>query len=362
MVRALWRVLVVLSLAGCGSDGPAATRERPAIPVETAVVATEDVPLTIDAVGTLEAAQAIDLKPKRAGHIRELAHAEGRPVRRGDVVVRLDDADLQAQLRLARAAVTDARVREENARRIFERTRPLHADGIASQQQYDDVKAELDRAVASLNVARAQLASAEAQLAETVIVAPFSGILGRRPVDVGDFVREGESLGTLVDVDPLDLVFAIPERHLARLHRGQPVEVTVASHGARVFRGDLSFVDPQVDPLNRTVTVKATLRNADGELRPGQFASVTLELDRYPQATVIPEESVVPDGDRTLVFVVADGVAAARPIQTGIRLPGRVQVVEGLAPGEVVVRAGHEKLQRETETEVTVDATGAGRG
>jgi membrane fusion protein (multidrug efflux system) len=332
-------------LAACRSSDPIASAPQQAIPVETAVVTAADVDVTVAAVGTLEADQRVDVQPKRPGHIRELRIVEGGPVSEGEVLAMLADDDLRARSDQARASVADAEVRERNSRQQFDRTQSLLKKGVASAQQYDDAKADLDRAIAALGVARANLAFAQAQLAETVIRAPFAGLVGQRRVDVGAFVKEGETLVTLVDVDPMKLVFSVPERYLGEVALEQRVQARVASYGEREFPGTVSFIDPQVDPVNRTVTVKALVPNPEFALRPGQFATVTLHLDVHPGVPVIPEEAVVPDGERLVVFVVADGVASAREIHTGVRLPGRVEVVDGVRPGEVVVRTGHEKLK-----------------
>jgi membrane fusion protein (multidrug efflux system) len=346
--------LTALALPACQRTTPVQNNTTAkSVPVETFTVATEDVEVTVQAVGTLKADQVVQLKPKRSGHVRELHVSEGARVDTGEVLVTLDDEALRAQVELARANVVDAQVRERNARQQFERAQALLKKGVASQQQYDDDKAELDRAIAGLGVAQANLSFAEAQLAETVIRAPFPGILGERRVDVGAFVKDGDALVTIVDPDPVELVFAVPERYLGQLRLEQSVETTVVSYSDRVFPGTVTFIAPEVDPINRTVTVKAVIQNPDFALRPGQFATAILHLDRHLDMPVIPEEAVVPDGDRTLVFVVKDGTAEARPIQTGVRLPGRVEVIGGLQAGERLVRTGHEKLKAGTAMPVT---------
>lgn len=352
---------LALAACGCRSASTAPAEGQKGVPVETVAVATEDVAVTVEAVGTLRPDQVVEVMPKRPGHVRELHLTEGAQVEQGALLVVLDDDDVRARVEQARAGVADARVRERNTRRQYERTAALLKEGIAARQAYDDVKAELDRGVAGLAVAEANLAFAEAELAETVIRAPFTGVLGQRRVDRGAFVNDGQAIVSLVDLDPMEVVFAVPERYLAKLRIGQAVEATVVSHGDRRFPGSVGFVDPQVDPVNRTVTLKATLPNADHALHPGQFTAVTLQLDRHPNAPVIPEEALVPDGNRTLVYVVQDGTATARPVQTGIRLPGRVEVLTGVVAGETIVRTGHEKL-RADGTQSVVDVTGQTAG
>lgn len=337
---------ILLAVAGCGSapDAAPTKAERP-VPVETAVVAVEDVDVMVKAVGTLEAEQAVKVQPKRAGRVVELPMAEGTEVQAGAVLARLDDHDVRARLDQARASVTEAEVRARNATRQYERTRALLAQGIAAQQQYDDLKAELDGARAALDVARANVAFAEAELADTVIVAPFDGVVGRQLVDRGAYVRAGDTLTTIVDADPVEIAFAVPERHVPDLRSGQPVAVSVTSHGDRAFPGQVTFIDPEVDPVNRTVLVKAVLPNDDLALRPGQFATVALTLAHHANATVVPEEALVPSGEDVMIYLVRDGKAEARRVAVGVRLPGRVEVTDGIGPGDVVVRRGQEKLR-----------------
>ena len=347
-------VVMALLAAGCRSAGDASTTpaER-AVPVEITAVATEDVDVTVHAVGTLEAEQSVRIQPKRAGRVVELAVAEGSRVAAGTVLARFDDRDFRARLDQARASLTETQVRAANASRQHERTRQLKEQGIAAVQQYDDLKAELDRSTAALDVARANVAFAEAELAETVIIAPFDGVIGRRLVDTGAFVREGDTLTTIVDADPVEIVFAVPERHAADLRIDQDVAVTVASDATRAFPGTVTFIDPEVDPVNRTVVVKAILPNPELALRPGQFATVALTLAHHANAIVVPEEALVPSGDRVYVYVVEDGRAQARSVTIGVRLPGRIEVVGGLAPDARVVRVGQEKLRLDSPSPVT---------
>jgi membrane fusion protein (multidrug efflux system) len=345
--------LLLALLWGCSSapsptDGPAG----PGFPVEVAPVSTEDVSVVIEAVGSLEADQQVELKVQRSGRIRALPVSEGEQVLAGTTLVELDDRDVAARVDQAAAALAEAEVRRANAERTYERNRTLRRTGVASEQAYDDSRAEYDRSQAALEVARANRAFAEAELAKSRVVAPFDGHLGRLLVDAGAFVDAGRPLGLLVDDDPLEIVFAVPERYVARVRAGLPVEVKVSSLPGKPFPGRVSFVDPAVDLANRTVLLKAEVPNGEGLLRPGQFANVTVELERHEDATVIPEAAIVPTAERLVVFVVEGEEAAARTVRTGVRLPGRVEITDGLSKGEKVVVAGHEKLPLDRSAEV----------
>jgi membrane fusion protein (multidrug efflux system) len=351
----------LLVLLACGTPDSASAPgagERP-VPIEAIAAATSDVEVVVEAVGSLRAERAVDLGPKRAGHVAALPLVEGAPAAAGDVLVRLADTELRAQVDVARAALREAEAQDLNARRQLERTQTLLAEGIVARQQYDDVRAEAERAQAAVALAQASLSAAEARLDDTVIRAPFAGVVGRRRVDLGAFVHEGDPLVSLVDADPLELVFEVPERYLAQLRAGAQVEVRVASHPDRAFSGAVSFVAPQVDETNRTVTVKATLPNADHALRPGQFATARLVLERRLGAVVVPEEAIVTRGPQRYVFIVADGVATARDVTTGERLPGTVEITRGLRAGETIVRIGQDQLPVERPTPVVTPPAGA---
>lgn len=358
--RACLCALTAVSLVGCdGASGTSETAERPPVVVETAVVAAEDVDVVVEAVGSFEADQRIEVKARRAGRIESLPVREGERVEAGTALVRLDDRDLAARVAQAKAAVAEAEVRAASAKRAFERSETLRKKGIASEQDHDDVESEYERAAAALGVARANLAFAEAELADTVVEAPFAGVFGRLRVDPGAFVSEGESLGLLIDDDPLELVFSLPERYVARLHPDLPVTALVSSHPEHPFPGRITLIDPAVDAENRTVTVEAEVPNPERLLRPGQFGRVEVRLERHGGAPVVPEEAVVPTADRLLVFVVEEGAASARTVETGVRLPGRVEIVRGVRPGETIVVTGHEKLS-ESESAVVREVRAAG--
>jgi membrane fusion protein (multidrug efflux system) len=331
-------------LTGCTGGEDTGEQERPALPVEVAEVVARDVAVVVHAVGGLEAREGIELRARRAGRLVGRFGAEGTRVAAGARLVELDAREAEAEVVLATASVADAKARSRNTERIFERMRKLRGKGVASEQSGDDAKAEMEQAAASLEVARARLVVAQTVLADTKIDAPFAGWLGRWRVDPGAFVQPGEILGILSNDDPLEIVFSIPERELAAVAPGQSVAVRTASHPGEVFSGVVIFIAPEVDPRTRTATVVGALPNPGRRLRPGQFARVELELDRHLAAAVVPEEAVRHIGGADFVFVVGDGQARARRVVPGERRDGAIEIVTGLAPGEVVIRNGHGRL------------------
>lgn len=322
------------------------------MPVEIATVQVGAAEHLFRTVGELEAREAIELRARRAGRVVSRHGEEGGRMQRGQVLVQLDAREAEAEVALGHAAVADAAARQRNADRIFTRLERLRGEGVASQQARDDAAAEQEQAAAALAVAEARLAVAEAALADTRIPAPFSGWLGRWRIDPGAFVQPGEVLGRLSNDDPLEIVFAVPERELARVAVGQPIRVEVTSHPGEEFVGAIRFVEPRVDPATRTTTVVGELPNPERRLRGGQFARIEVMLDREDAALLVPLEAVRTVGDRSIVFVVEGDRAEARTVAIGVRQGDQRQVRNGLRAGDVVVRNGHDRLAIEGTTAV----------
>ncbi len=311
------------------------------VSVETAVAVTEQVDHVVTAVGTLEPNEVVTVKPEIEGRIVAVNFTEGAPVNAGDILFQLDDAKLKA-------AVASAEARATKAENDLARGEALFAEKTISQQEFDNIHAaHLD--------SQALLVLARERLADTTIRSPLTGLVSERMVSEGQVVDRDRILVTVVDHDPMKIDFAVPERYLADLAVGQTVTVTVVGLADRKLRGEVYFVDPQVDPSTRTIKLKATIPNADGALRAGMFANVSLLLGINENAVVIPEEAVVPAIDKLIVYVVTDGVARRRQVWIGSRMSGRVEITKGLAAGEVVVTGGHQKLRDESPVQARVD-------
>jgi membrane fusion protein (multidrug efflux system) len=263
--------------------------------------------------------------------VLHLPFREGDPIDRGALIAQLDDAELAAEL-----ARTEAL--RDQTRASFDRVRTVVEQGAAAQQDLDD-------AAAALKVAEANVALQRARLAKTRIVAPFSGIIGPREVSPGAFVRTGQVITRLAMVKELDIVFSVPERHAGELRRGAEVTVSTAAYPGYRVTGKMDVIDPLLDSATRSVRVIARASNPDGRLRPGMSADIGVILAQRDQALTVPGEAVFAQGDQFLVYRVQDdGTVASVPVQLGARTPSAVEIGEGLAEGDVVVRAGHQKL------------------
>ncbi len=322
-------LLTAFLLAFSGAPGAQPGGDPPAVVVAEARVVP--FPLSAEALGNTRANEAIEVRPQITAAVTAIEFEEGERVAAGDVLLRLESSEPLADLAAARAALVDSESQLRRAEELF-RTRVVSAS-------------ELEQLGARRDADRAAVAAAQARLDHTVIRAPFAGNVGLRRVSVGSIVSPSTVITTLDDTSRVKLDFDVPEVFIPRLQPG----LTVAAHSAAwpdsVFRGAVSSIDTRVDPVSRTVTVRAVLPNEDGHLRPGMFLTVTLLKDDVT-ALMVPEQAIVPERSRQFVFVVAaDGAVAQREVKTGRRRPGEVEILEGLEPGELVITEGTQKVR-----------------
>lgn len=285
----------------------------------------------VEALGTARARESVVLTPRVSDTVRLVAFEDGQMVKKGDLLVALEDAEEAAQLSEAQANLQEAQSQ-------FARTEDLVTRGNASTATLDAQR----RRVAE---ARFRLVAAEARMADRRIVAPFDGVLGLRQVSEGSLITQNNPITTIDSIDIINLDFSVPERFIATLAPGQKVNARVEAYPDRVFEGVIGTVDNRVDPITRSVIVRASVPNRDNALRPGLLMTVEV-ISRSWQGLSVPEEAVVPSGGRAYVFVASDGIADRREVKLGIRRPGYVEVVEGLAEGERVVTEGTMRLGR----------------
>lgn len=285
----------------------------------------------VEALGTARARESVTLTARVSDTVRTVAFEDGQLVKKGDLLVALEDAEERAQFREAQANVSEAESQ-------FARTEDLVTRGNASTATLDQQR----RRVAE---ARFRLVAAEARLNDQRIVAPFDGVLGLRQISEGSLITQNNPITTIDAIDIINLDFSVPERFIATLAEGQKVNAKVEAYPGRVFEGTVKTIDSRVDPITRSVIVRAEVANPDRALRPGLLMTVEV-ISRSWQGLSIPEESVVPSGGRAYVFVSKDGVAERRAVELGIRRPGYVEVVDGLAEGDRVVTEGTMRLGR----------------
>ncbi|NQU11241.1 efflux RND transporter periplasmic adaptor subunit [bacterium] len=340
-MRVLVLLIVLLLAAGTASCRPGAdggTAGGFALPVEVRLAEAKTVEDRLSAVGTVAANEVVHIKSEVGGRIVSVGFTEGALVQQGDILFRLNDAKLKAALESAEA-------RFLKATNNLERGRSLLANQTISPQEFDDAQAEFKDANGLLTLARERFNDA-------TIRSPLTGRAGARLISPGNVIDTDQILVTVVETDPMKLDFAVPERFLPQLQVGQQADVIVAALPGRTFTGEVYLIDPQINPSTRMARLKARVPNPDGLLRDGLFANVTLITGTRAEAVVVPEQALVPQIDKVIVFVVEDGQARRREVRLGARLPGEVEIVDGLQAGEPVVTSGQQKLRDQMPVQV----------
>jgi membrane fusion protein, multidrug efflux system len=322
--------IVASGCAESGNGGVPDASQDGAITVVTSEVAMRPMGVELEAVGTAAANESVDITSEVSKKVSAIRFDEGSFVRRDAVLVELDSDEARAAVAEAEATVVDSESR-------FGRSRELFARAALSQ-------AELDQLEATLKAARARLEAARARLADTVIRAGFDGRTGFRRVSVGQLVGPNTVITTLDDVSVIKLNFTVPETSLSLIQKGLPVTAQTPAVPSKQFRGEVSDLDSRVDPVTRSITVRARIPNPDGVLRPGMFMTVSLRGEPVP-TIVVPESAIVPEQGRTFVFVVRDAKAERREVQVGRRRPGEVQIASGLEEGAHVVIEGTQNIR-----------------
>ena len=322
-------ILLALLTAACGG-GDSKQGDRPPPLVKAEAAATIRFVDRIEAVGTARANEQVTMSAPVTERIVRLNFDDGGFVRRGQVIAVLQQAQQSAQLREVQARAREA---EQQLQRIDE----LKDRGFATRAAYD-------AQVAAAAAARAQAQRVSAEVGERVIRAPFSGWVSLRNISVGAIAGQGTEIATISDVSTIKLDFTVPETLLPAIRPGLTIEARSAAWPDRPFRGPIHTVDPVVDPNTRAVTVRARLPNPERLLRPGMLLTVTIE-SQPRMALSVPELAVVGEGDDRFVYTVDGQNRAQRTsVRTGARAGGRIEILEGLRPGQRVITEGVVKV------------------
>jgi membrane fusion protein (multidrug efflux system) len=324
-------ILLALSFgtAACGGgDAKQRDRQPPLVKAEAATAMTfAD---RIEAVGTARANEQVTLSAPVTERIVRLNFDDGAFVRQGQVVAVLRQAEQNAQL-------SEANARSREAQQQLSRIEALKNRGFATRSNYDTQ-------IAAAAAARAQAQAVQAQIGERVIRAPFAGWVSLRTISVGAMASQGTEIATISDLTRIKLDFTVPETMLAAIREGLPIEARAAAYPDRPFNGTIQNIDPVIDPNTRAVTVRALLPNPDRVLRPGMMLSVVISSASRSGLSV-PELAVVGEGDNRYVFTLdPQGRVHRVQVRTGARIGGRIEIVQGLRPGQRVVTEGIVKV------------------
>lgn len=324
--------LAVLLAVSCSKQrGNQMGFRMPPMVVEASPVVVQPVSENFEAVGTIEALEAITVVSEIDGLVKALPFSEGGFIRKGERIALLDDSQLAAEVARTQALYNQGKVTYDRINKIVEQ-------GAGSAQDLDD-------AAAALKVAAANLQLARARYDKTVITAPFNGLIGSRRVSVGSFIRPGEAITDLANIDNMRVTFSAPERFLAMIHLHAEVHLVTTAFPDDEVMGKITVIEPMIDPGTRSARVLAQVQNPGRRLRPGMSANIHAVLSEREHAVTIPNEAVFGREDQSFVYVIQpDSTVTRKSLKLGTRLPDVVEVLDGLEPGMNIVRAGHQKL------------------
>ena len=340
--------LTALLLAACSDEpqqsGPGGWGPQTA-KVVTARVDMQPLVEEIEALGTARANESVEIQPRVASLIEDIRFEEGQIVEQGDLLVILERSEIVAGLALAEANLAESES-------LYNRNQSL------SETQAISVS-NLETLLAEVKTDKALVEAARARLDNTAIRAPFSGRIGLRRVSPGSFVDTSTVITTLDDVSTIKLDFSVPETFVTVVSEGMAIEARSIVFPERVFEGRVASVDTRLDPVSRSIQVRAVIPNPDDALKPGMFMTVDLQRHRG-DVLVAPEQSIVPEGTSQYVFVVNEGVVEKRAVTIGRRIPGQVVITSGLAVGEEIITEGTGKVTDGSAVE-SLDAASAGQ-
>lgn len=302
-----------------------------ATPVITANVKQQTIQQKVPLVASLWANEVVEIVAEIDSKLTEIGFEEGTWIEQGQVLFRLEDTKLKAELDAAEAEFMLTQL-------SFERAKKLLIDRTINQQNYDEAEAQF-------LARRARMEEVKENLEDAIITAPFSGYVSERLVSLGQFVTRGTKLTTLVDNNPIKAEFFVPERYSTQLSINQNIFFRTIAFGDRVFEGRVSFISPVLRMSDRTIQVKAMVPNPNNELKPGMFGNLDLIVKTLENAMVIPESAISFSPQGTTVYVVnAENKAEIRPVEIGIRETGIAQILNGIDPDDIVIVEGTQKV------------------
>jgi membrane fusion protein (multidrug efflux system) len=321
-------VLSTTILSSCSTEKKAPAASLPAsqaVTVDAQIILPRELESKIFATGTVMATEEIDLRSEISGRITRINFTEGSSVSRGNLLLKINDADLQAKL----ARMT---IERDLAEREERRQHQLLETKLASDREYDAAQAKLKTLNAEIDLIKADIAKTE-------IRSPIDGVVGLRWVSTGGYVTPSTPIARVQQLDRVKIDFSVPEKYASILKKDAKITFDITGSDRR-YDGSVYAIEPKIDHATRTVKVRALAQNADRSLLPGAFAKVLLVLDKLDNALVVPTGSVVPELTGQKVFVYSNGKAQSRKVVTGIRTDSAIQIIEGVAPNDTLITSG----------------------
>ncbi len=335
------------ALMGCHRSAAADVEvEQPtnaAIPVAVATAREQGLERSAEIQGALYAKERTTIASQVEGNVAHVSADMGDSVAAGQVMLQIDPREYQLHVGSAEAALNQASARAANSAARYARALELRKDGTIAPEQFDQIAATMRMDQADQQAAQRALDLAKKKLSDTDIRAPFAGFVQKRMVSLGEYVAPGKDVYELIAIDPIKLRCPMPERYVPLAKLGMPVDLTVEARPGAKFTGTITRIAPALDEDSRTLLVEAEVDNPSGELRPGFFAHVTIDLGQ-DHALFVPQSSVLRYAGVARVFVITDGVARSREVKTGATLGDQVEIIDGLKAGDRVAVSGVDRL------------------
>lgn len=341
LCTAIFGSSIVLSSCGSKSNDPPPRSAASAGPmaVNGVVILAEPLDNVVRSSGTVLASESVDLVTEAAGRIEKISFREGGRVRKNDVLVRINDDDLQAQVRKTELQIQLASDQEKRQRHLYD------MDAI-SKEQYDI-------SLNQVNTLKADRENLIASIRKREVRAPFDGIIGLRYVSEGGYVSQTTRIASVQKINPLKVDFSIPEKYAGLVAVGDLVQFSNEESKLR-FTGKLFAIEPKIDPVLGTLQLRALCDNKSEKVFPGAFVQIELRLKQIVDALMVPTQAVIPVLKGQTILVRRNGVVVSVPVKTGIRTATRVQITEGLSAGDTVITTGIMQLRPGMPVQVTI--------
>ncbi|WP_113637307.1 efflux RND transporter periplasmic adaptor subunit [Nubsella zeaxanthinifaciens] len=328
-------------IEGPGGGGGKGAKGKGGAPlnVDGIVVNSTDFASNLEITGSIEANEAVTLRSEVAGLVTGIYFKEGSNVSKGATLVKINDRDIQAQLKEALTKQNLSATNENRAKQLLEK-------GAISQEEYDTSLAELQTLKSQAQLIRAQLA-------KTTIVAPFSGKVGLRNISVGEYLTPNTTIANLLSTNPVKITFSVPEKYVSQIKTNSNISFNIDGSNKN-YSGKVFAIEPGINEQTRTLQIKALAPNANGELVPGSFAKIKLPLTTIKDAILIPTEAVIPVLEGKVVYVSRGGKAQQVPVETSTRTAEQILVLSGLKVGDTVLTTGAMALKPDAEVKVKI--------
>lgn len=333
-------------ITGSGASKNNSTKsEKPPTAVDAKSVRVDNIIVNMEIIGNLRASDAIDVTSEVNGIVTEIKFTEGQAIKKGNILFLLDASIEKAEISIQKADVNRWTALLERRQRLARSAEKLSETKNIARTRLDQLLTDETEALAQLQIAKATLQIAERRFYKKIVRAPFNGIVGLKLKSIGEYLEPGEVITSLDSIDPIELDFEVPESAISALKIGAEINAVTRAWGNEVFSGIVKSINTRVNQESRSITVRAKINNTNLKLKPGMFMIVKLPVVTHKNAIIIPEEAVLTDGTLRTVYVIKDGITNSKAVKLGQRLPGEVEVLEGISSNAIVITGGIQKVR-----------------